>query len=847
MTTYSTYTAKSTSEKITLCWLEPYERLLIWTLHSGAVYKRTTDYFVVDILNSTTSLTEGSSASLSAGQWWYDSSTGICYVRMSDDSNPNTKDIVAKYRLFYSTTPLDLPYDLSTGADVHYEGLLDGFSPIVKSLDDEQVGIALESNTTIKLNNGSGIFDSMYDTLFFENKDVKLYSWNEDILLSEKQLLFSGIIQDKSFNENEISFKCKDFVYQLRQPLLLTNFSTSDGDIQESHLNTPKRRIYGKVDQVQCVGIDCILDGYTLTGTISVTLDSATLTGSGTSFLDETSPGDRIKITVSGVDYELDIDTVDTDTQITLTDTVATDASGVTATLSPERPWRKKNRNWHIAGHKLRAPSTTVASAESANRITAADATDIFDSDVIYVDGESVTVNRVIGNDIVLEQNLQGGKPSVSDTITKNPISKAYFGFNEIFVTRDWTVTNTTESILNLTNTVERDLAPIKTMGGTITFTNGSRQVTATGIDLVNEVETRDWIRSSDINHTTWYEVLSVAEGEIYLRTAYGGTLKADTAAEKKNVNLINDESIITVNCMGMESSSAWIKTASDAVKYMVENDASVTNTNAASFTESDIDAPYALSIVIPETIGGETPMVRDVITKINESVFGSLINNSSWELVYNILTPNRPTDLSVIEDHDIVGSISVDSRNQIIRKVNAYYRPFADRIDGSLSYKLYQYTNTFVDTYIGAKEEKDVYLYLYEAADAQEMAERYGVYNSLSRSIVSIKAKLNMATKNLNDKVYLSLDRLYKRYGNRDRRKIAMISSIKKSGEDTDLSLNDLGNIFNRIPAVADNSSSDFTSADNDEKIINGYVLDNDLEIPDTSDDTQLGTGLIG
>lgn len=847
MTTYSSYADKTLSEKILLCWVEPVERLLIWTLDSGAIYTRITSHFVVDILDGTTSLTEASSAALNAGEWYYDSETSICYVRMSDDSNPNTKDIVGKYRKFYSTAPVDLPYDLSSGADVHYEGCVKSIGDITKQLDYEQTGLALESNTKLSLDNTGGIFDDIYDTLFWENKTVTIYSWNQEILLSEKQLLFTGVIQDKAYSNKAVSFKCKDFIYDLRQPLSMTLFSSGDGTVADTYLDTPKRRIFGKADNVKCIPVDNILEGYTLTGTIAGSVGGSTLTGTGTAFLDEVSPADKISITVNSITYEFDVETVSSDTSLVINSDIEIDFTGQTATNTPIRPWRKKNRNWSIAGHKLRAPSTTVDTATEANRFDVVDGSDLFDGDIIEVDGESATIKRIVGNSIVLEQNLQGGTPSGGDTVTKNPVTKAYFGGSEIFVDRDYTVTNTTEAILNITNTAERDIAPTRVMGGTITFTNNDRQVTATGIDLVNEVQPRDWIRSSDVAHTTWYEVLSVAESTIYLRTVYGGGNKADTAAEKKNVNLIDDEALITVNCTGLDDSGNWIKTASDAVKYILETDIGITNTNAASFTTADTEAPFILSMVMPEVVGGEIPKAREVITKINESVFGSLVNNSSWELVYNILTPEKPSDLVALEDHDVVADVKINSRNQIVKTVNAHYRPFVDRFTGEDAFKFYSYDNDFVINYIGSKEEKEVTLYLYDTADAQQIAQRYALYNSLSQSVVSVKAKLNLMLKNLGDKLYVKFDRLYKRFGGLDRKKIGIITKISKNGADTSVELADLGNSFNRVPSVADNTSADFTSADEDEKLLNGYVLDNSLEVPDTSDDQFLGTSIIG
>lgn len=835
------------SEKITFVWIEPKERFLIWTLHSGAVYKRAVSHFVVNIQEGTTSLVEGSGASLSSGEWWFDAENGFVYIRTSDDSNPNTKDVVGTYRLFYSNSPLNLPFDLNSGTDVEYQGRLKSTSPITKQLDDEQIGVALESNTTISLENTDGHFDEFYDTLFFENKTVKIYAWSPLVPLSEKQLLFNGTIQDKSFSTSQVQFKCKDFIYKLREPVGLNLFSSSDGSVPDSFINTPKRRIYGKFDNLDCVPVSAILDGFNLTGTVAGTSESATLTGTGTSFLDECSPGDKLIIDLTTEIIELEIDSVDSDTQLTMTENVTTSFADQTVKDQPIRPFRKKNRTWYIANHKLRAPSTTVDVGTQPNRFSVLDGSDILSGDLIEVDGQEAFVKRINNGDIVLKSNLGNGTPSNGDTVTKSPVSNAYINENEAFINRDWTITNTTtKAEIVFKNDAEFNIAKPRSIIGSITFANGSRTVNASGVDFTNFVETRDWIRSDDINHATWYEILSVSETSLELRVAYAGNNNTGSA-EIKNPNLINDGSLITVNCVGLERSGVWIKTASDAVKDMIEQDAGLTNTNAASFTQSDLEAPYTLSLAIPERLQDDKPIIRDVITKINKSVFGSLVTNSSEELVYNVLTTEKPESLAAIKDHDIVGEITVQSKNDIVRKVNLKYRQFIDRFTGESAFNLSEQTSDFVDTYIENKAELDVTAYLYETADADQIAQRYLLYSSLSSSTVKVRGKYKFILNNLNDKLWLNLDRLYKRFGGRDRQKIGIISKITKNGENVDVEFNDLGNLFNRVNCIAPNTANDFTSATNDEKIKDAYICDDSLEVPSTASDQELGQNLIG
>ena len=844
--TYEQYSLESTSEKITLCHIEPSSRFLLWTLDSGAIYTRTEATRVISIKQDDTALTEAANASLSSGEWFYDDITATLYIRTTDDSNPNTKTVVGTYRYCFASTPLDLPYDLASGNDTHYEGVYSSNSMITKELDDEQTGVALESNTTVALQNTSGLFDNIYDTIFFENKKIKIYSWSLSIPLSEKKLLFDGIIQDKSFTNKKITFKCKDFMYKLREPVPLSLFTSADGSISETYIDTPKRRIYGQVNKARCIPIDNALEGYALTGTLSGVVTETTIIGVGTAFLDECSPGDTIIIELLNESLELSIESVESDTGLTLSDEIGVSFSGETVKISTERPWRKKNRRWHVAGHKLRAPSTTIASASQPNRFSITDPTDFFADDLISVNGENAFIKRISGSNIVLKSNLQGGTPTIGQAVLKSPASKVFIGNKEVFTGRDWSISNTTEAILTLENDAELNVANSLKLEGSVTFTNGSREVTATGVSFSALMESRDFIRSGDISHTNYYEILSVQEESLTLRTPYAGSTLVSTSTRYKNPEFLRDDSYVTINCLGMEHDGAWVQNASNVVQNLVNVDAGLT-IDSTSFNFAAISAPYTISMVLPEAPGRRSPIIRDVITKINESVFGSLVNDTNWNLVYNVLDTERPTDLTPIEDDDIIGDFSVKSSNKIVRQINASYSPFVDIFTNEDTFKVINYENTFVDSYIGTLEEKDVTLYLFNESDAQEITERYALYNSLTQSVVSIKTKLNLALKNLNDKLYLKFDRLYKRFAGGDNLKIGIITKIQKSGEGTAVEMADLSNVFNRVFSVADDSSADFTSAENSEKIINSYIVDDDLHIPDTSDETQFGSNLIG
>lgn len=842
---YEDFSQLERSNKVTLVHLEPAQKLILWTSAGGGIYTKQVSYFVIGVKSGQTAYIEASSSSLSTSQWFYDSQAGTLYVRTNDSTDPKTKNIIVTYRLFYSNVPYSIPYNLNTGVDVYYEGRLTSASAVSQELDEEQIGIALESSTTLSLINQDGHFDETFDVLIWENKRVGVYSWSPVIPITEAQKIFEGIIQDKSFSPSQVQFKCKDAIFQLREPLSLSVFSASDGEVLDSVLGTPKRRLYGQFKQLKAIPIDCLKDGYLLTGTVTGSFGSTTLTGVGTSFLDQVSPGDNLIIPFDLEDVEIGVASVDSDTQITLSDELEVNFQNVSITNRPDRPWRKKNRRWHIAGHKLRAPATTIVTVDQPNRITVASSADFFAGDLIDVDGEDIFIKRVIDNQLVLNQALQGSY-SASDPVTKNPISQAFFGTKEAFINRDWTLTNTTEAILEIDDEAELNIAKPKSMVGTFTFTNGSRSVTCAGADLKNDFKPRDWIRSGSTTHVTYYEILNVSETEVTLRVAYAGT-NYTGSAKGKFPAMLEDESIVAVNCIGLERSGVWVKTAAQAVKDMLENDAGFTNINTASFTASKEAFPYAISAVFPAQIGSDAPKLRDAVSVINSSVFGSLTNSIDWELSYSILDPERPTDLVELKDHDLIGQISVQSKNEIVRKINAKYRPFTDLVTGDDAHENYVFESSLVDDLVGSRAEKSVELLIYDQVAAESVAQRYALYNSLSQSVLVLNGKLNFFLKSLNDKIYLSLDRLYKRFGGRDRRKIGIINKIVKTGTSTTLEINDLGNIFNRVAAVAADSTPDFTSATYDHRIKSGFICDDSLEVPDITSESELGQNIIG
>lgn len=851
---YETESQKPASEKEMLAQVEPSGRLVLWELDSGSIWKRKVDHYVIDMKKENDNLLGASSKLLNSGEWFFEYETKTVYVRLADDSDPNAAFMSAIYRLFFAMGGRHLTHNLNGGNPVHYEPLIETVSAFKQQIDNaEQLGISLESQGSISFKATDGFFDDLFDKLFFENKTIRIYSWFPNLPESEVRQIFQGEIENKSYDQDKVTFRIKDFIYKLRQPVALQLFSQSDGVISDDVIgNKFKRRLYGKVKGAKIQSLDMILGGFQLDGTISAVAGSNQITGVGTTFLKDCSPNDTIFIELLFTTLELKIDSIESDTQLTVSEEIETNVSnGTTAILKTDRT-RWKNREWHVAAHKLREPTATIVNGLQLNRfeVGSGELLDFFAGDNVIVNGEDATIKRISGNVVVLFQALDEF-PQVGWTMQKNPIDSVYFDTNELLIDRDYTISNASECKITFNELAEFNATKRRKVQGTIQFTNGSRNVTGVGTDFKTDFQTRDWIRANDVFNPEWYEILEVVdETNMIIRTAYTGT-NFDGIGFKKNVNYMGDDAIVTVDCIGKENESGqWVRTASDVVKDLM-SDAGLTNLDLDSFNVSDVQADYIMSLKLPlDPDANEPPIIRDIVSLVNKSVFGSLVAKTDFTIAFNVLTPDRPEDLTELKDDDLIDKkVKVNTKTDIQRRVIGQFNHFdSDRFTGESGHGFVDYENSFVDYLLGSKQEKTVELYLFNEIDAQTMVERYALIHSLTQSIVTVNSKLNLTLKNLNDKIWVSLERLYHRFGSiNDRKKVGIISGISRKFNQTTVVFSDLSNMFNRVGAIAPDDAVEFTTASEVDKLKNGYIVDNSTELPSNDNDSTWNTNIIG
>jgi len=834
------------SEKITLVTCNAVKIAKQFIVYSGDTYYRDVDFLVSGVKESGTSFAQGSGKdSLNLSEFYFEPSEKRLYVRTS--LSPVELNISIIFKLFFSNAPLILPNDLASGFDVEWLPYITLIGSVGQSLDEENTGIVLESQSTVKFINTDGYFDDIFDTLIFENQPIQFYSWFSNVPITEARKIFEGVIESKDFSTNDVTFKVKDLVYKLRNFVDLGLYSDSDGKIQDSLRDKPKRRIYGQVKQLQCAGVDMLLDGFTLTGTVTIAIGTNEMNGTGTSFLTQLSPGDELIFLVAGQPVKVGVESVTSDTVAVISKLIENSVLAQSPVVRPERSFWNTDRVWHVAGHKLREPLTTITSVISNNRFTLGSALDLFDGDRVLINDDTVTIRR-ISDSILVTENAVSPSPIITDVVRKIPIQKVFFGIKEMIYLRDWDYINTTESKITFNSSAEFNITDERLLGVSCTFTNSSRSVTTSAVvDFRSILRPRDYIRKNSIvsGENVWHEILEVKEQEIILRSAFTGTTGSTTALIKA-VDYINDDSLVTVNCLGIESGGAWIKTPSDAVRHLILNDALFSSVNEDSFAKARADCEYILSLPIPLSLAGSRSSVRDEITKINESIFGSLYGDSSNSISFSVLNSNKPEVSSIIRDDDIL-SFDTVSNNKIANQVKVNYRPFTDTSNGEDATESASYNSGFVDELVGINRTIERTIYIYEADKAEIIAQRIALFGSLSTTTVNIKAKMIFALTSVNDKIFLSLDRLYKRFGGSDRRKIGTVTSVKKSEYGVDIAVTDLGNIYNRVPSIAPDATLDYLGSSADDKVQWGYIVDNDSLTPNALSEENLGCNIIG
>lgn len=831
------------SEKLVMARLRATGRVYEWTTHLGSIYKKVTTNFVSLLKESETELTKVANiGAIVAGSFYYDIPTSTLYMQSVGSVNPNTLNIIATYEFFYSNATISAPWDLQALSDsVLYNGRINSIPGYKHKVGIEQGLSSLTGQGDLVLENTDGGLDEIFDTLIFENQECFVYSWNRQLAITEAQIIYRGRVTNKSYDSRTVVFTIKDQIFDLDQKLP-QNVYTDDDSVNDNVKGKVKRWVYGKVDGLKAQSIDQIGSGYSITGTVSGDTLSATLVGTGTSFLSELSPNDTLTIS----EEEFTVDSIASDTSLTLSDTPKFVFVNLPATVSPEIPTVNKNREFFITDHACSRITKTLVQMIQLNRAVLNNNTGLEVGDYVEFDtGERVAIKRLQGTDtIILNQNLVLN-PTPGNSVIRQPVQSVYVE-GRLVIPENYTLSNlgapTNELKITLDDDVEFVLARAKDIGIDLTFTNGSRSVTTIeDVDLREILSPRDWIRPSSLSYTTYYEILSVDELAIELRVVFADpNYTGDTQA--KLPDYISDDTVVSVNLYGRtvdgEPGSSLLKTGAEVVKDLC-SEVGISNFNTQSFLDAAESSTQLISLAIPTQPGSTLTSAKDAIDLVNKSIYGALTLDNDLNIQYRILKNDVPSSIKIVRDSDVIDwKIKTTNGKNFRNSVINYKFQDYDRVTKEEGNSVIRYSSDFVRDYIGTNQTSTLDCYLYDSTAANIMSHRYVYFNRMGRSDITIKTDLRLEDVNIGDILQLEFRRLYKRFGDDEsRKKLVIVVGLTKSGKDITIEATDLNNTFNTSAVITENTADPYASALPDDRLKNGYITDargivEDLEI---------------
>ncbi|MGB0452563.1 MAG: hypothetical protein ACPGJV_02530 [Bacteriovoracaceae bacterium] len=837
------------SRKFLACWLFPRERCVGgWEVSQDPIFTRVSKHWVNRVLEGKVELVRKDSLPIVEGEFYFNELTKELSVYPSED--PRSTFLTLEYKLFFSNAPLSLPHDLDSGREVLYEAVLDDASKWKEFVDnDTAVGKLQAGSGTVKFINTDGFWDDVFEKLWWDSIEIECYNLGND--LANKRVLTRGILSDKKFNKESVSFTVKSFVEKLRSDIQLGNYSLSDGNIPLSLVGRTKRRIYGYVEGLKPDSLDQIQEGIELTGTFSGVAGNLTIDVSGsTELLEELSPEDYISYTIDDEDYELIVEDL-TDSQITVTEEIEKSFNGLVLTARINKPWQKLNRPHLVANHELKEFKCLITHPISFNRFLVDDPTDFEADDIIFVNGEKTKIRLISGNEIVLKTNLNQ-VPSVANEVVKLPVQEVYIRSLKAIYERDYTVLNTNgEARLVFNEDAELNLARATQLTGTsLTFTNNSRSVTGIDTKFTEEIKTRDWIKGK--NEAEYYEVLKVIDDtNLTLRKLYAQATVSDYALIKKP-EVIADDTLITVSCFGKTfdnlSTGKFIKTGADVnLDLMLEAGVSESSIDLEGFESMNLEADYLVSMMLPESPHENKPQIMKVMDMINASIFASIHYNKDYQLTMTTVSSDRPTDILRIDDSDITGTPLVESTGrEVLQKVIVNYRFFdADRSTGESGSKDYEVVNEHVFNISSVEREKTYKLYLYSREDAEMIARKLSFLRESPNITIKVSAKQIFNKSIIGDVVQCDFKKNFNRFGSNSNLFIGKITYLERDESDTTAKISDLSGWFSKVAVIANDEALDYDQASDHERSITGYITD-EYELINNLQETHR-TNLIG
>lgn len=528
-----------------------------------------------------------------------------------------------------------------------------------------------------------------------------------------------------------------------------------------------------------------------------------------------------------------------TATAMTLANPLTVTYAALVPTLAPAVPSRHKNRKWLVAHHAISAPVITITDVfPYSSQLQLSTVTDLHVGDWVTIDAQDYLLTTISGLLVGTAQNLQVSVTSSSVFTRKGIQSLTLGGVSFPTLTSLATFTNDMADGCSLlfTPTAERDATVAAQVAGSSQWLNGQRLVcSSTG--GFGTLKPRDWVSADGVH---WYEVEENC-GLYFaiIRQPFAQTTTTTAAAQSKQPNYLADSSNLVCDAYGINfdgtvqgSAGGRVITGSDVVKHLLlEQGLAVDD---SSFNQAAEDSTQQINYTLPRPGGSQTKVVQDVIGDINNSIFGNLYHDANWLPAYKVLNAGRlagaPVVVTVHNSPD--GDLQIANGGTIIIwQVTGSYG-FKDWDEASQTASFHKTVVESSQDIVNSGRQLQTEARDWHFADlssATIMSQRLLLFKSLSTCEATIKTNLEYLGIALNDLVSLQFPEGYHRLGQvgTDQALMGICSGIQHDGLTITITVNNLGNIFNRVAVVAPNIAAAYATATTDDLQFNGYLTD--------------------
>lgn len=244
-----------------------------WTNVSGNIYYQSFDYGeVTEVTKDGSSLTLGSSTSVTSNQFYYDVDTERLYVNVS--ANPNGFFMVATYEMYLGTFDAHTYKDPTNSSTrvVYFEPLITSSPNIVTSTSEVIFGFSPTFSAQASCSAVTGYFNKhLYDGSF-NRAQFKLYHCLEGYNPTNCKLFLKGFCQRYTFDNKTVNFSLLDSTKFFDEEYRNEDnsfYEPSDFPLLDPrYVGRPIRQVYGMVEGFPAVNIDYDSEGTTSTNRV---------------------------------------------------------------------------------------------------------------------------------------------------------------------------------------------------------------------------------------------------------------------------------------------------------------------------------------------------------------------------------------------------------------------------------------------------------------------------------------------------------------------------------------------------------------------------------------------------